>query len=44
MKDKQSDAFRINIHPDTVQDICEIASLLGIESQAIVAEALDDWM
>jgi hypothetical protein len=27
-----------------VRDIFEIASLLGVEPRAIVADALDDWM
>jgi hypothetical protein len=44
VKDKQYHAFSIDIDPDTVRDIFEIASLLGIEPRAIVADALDDWM
>ena len=44
VKDKQYHAFTIGINPEMVRDICGIASLLGVQPQAIVADALDDWM
>jgi hypothetical protein len=44
VKNKQDHALSAGINPDTVREICEIASLLGVDPQTIVAEALDDWM
>jgi predicted transcriptional regulator len=44
VKDKPYYAFSIGIDPEMARDVSEIASLLGVQPHAIVADALDDWM